>query len=93
MKHEMSSGPQEPRKDEIEKHNLLHHPQMPWCDMCIRMHATDPEDPAGDPIGLRVCRIAVRTTRGLHVLEQWPKAKRIHTSLPQFSLLASGNPI
>ena len=28
--------PREPSKDEIEKHNLLHDPAMPWCDICIQ---------------------------------------------------------
>ena len=34
-------GPREPSKDEIEKHNLLHDPAMPWCDICIQSKGRD----------------------------------------------------
>ena len=34
-------GPREPSKDEIEKHNLLHDPAMPWCDICIQSKSRD----------------------------------------------------
>ena len=34
-------GPHEPSKDEIEKHNLLHDPAMPWCDICIQTKSRD----------------------------------------------------
>ena len=34
-------GPREPSKDEIEKHNLLHDPSMPWCDICIQSKSRD----------------------------------------------------
>ena len=34
-------GPREPSKDEIEKHNLLHNPAMPWCDICIQSKSRD----------------------------------------------------
>ena len=34
-------GPREPSKDEIEKHNLLHDPAMPWCDICIQSKSKD----------------------------------------------------
>ena len=34
-------GPREPSKDEIEKHNVLHDPAMPWCDICIQSKSRD----------------------------------------------------
>ena len=34
-------GPREPSKEEIEKHNLLHDPAMPWCDICIQSKSRD----------------------------------------------------
>ena len=34
-------GPREPSKDEIEKHNLLHDPAMPLCDICIHSKSRD----------------------------------------------------
>ena len=34
-------GPHETSKDEIEKHNLLHDPAMPWCDICIQSKSRD----------------------------------------------------
>ena len=34
-------GPREPSKDQIEKHNLLHDPAMPWCDICIQSKSRD----------------------------------------------------
>ena len=36
-----SPGPRERSKDEIEKHNLLHHPAIPWCDICIQSKGRD----------------------------------------------------
>ena len=42
-------GPRAPSKDEIEKHNLLHDPAMPWCDISspsqrAEMISTDKRD-------------------------------------------------
>ena len=34
-------GPREPSKEEIEKHDLLHDPAMPWCDICIQSKSRD----------------------------------------------------
>ena len=34
-------GPREPSKEEIEKHNLLHDPAMPWCDICVQSKSRD----------------------------------------------------
>ena len=34
-------GQREPSKDEIEKHNLLHDPAMPWCDICVQSKGRD----------------------------------------------------
>ena len=34
-------GPHERSKDDIEKHNLLHDPAMPWCDICIQSKSRD----------------------------------------------------
>ena len=34
-------GPDEPSMDEIEKHNLLHDPAMPWRDICIQSKSRD----------------------------------------------------
>ena len=34
-------GPREPSKDEMEKHNLLLDPAMPWCDICIQSNGRD----------------------------------------------------
>ena len=36
-----SPGPREPSKDEIEKHDLLHDPAMPWCDICDQSKSRD----------------------------------------------------
>ena len=33
--------PHEPGKDDIEKHNLLHDPAMPWCDICVQSKSRD----------------------------------------------------
>ena len=42
-------APREPSKDEIEQHNLLHDPAMPWCDISspsqrAEMISTDKRD-------------------------------------------------
>ena len=34
-------GPREPSQDEIEKHDVLHDPAMPWCDVCIQSKSRD----------------------------------------------------
>ncbi|CAK0870998.1 unnamed protein product [Prorocentrum cordatum] len=34
-------GPKEPSKEEIETHNLLHDPPMPWCEICIKAKGRD----------------------------------------------------
>ena len=34
-------GPREPSKDDIEKHNLLHDPEMPRYDICIQSMGRD----------------------------------------------------
>ena len=34
-------GPREPSKCKIEKHNLLHDPAMPWCDICVQSKSRD----------------------------------------------------
>ena len=34
-------GPREPSRDEMEKHNLLPDPAMPWCDICIQSKGRD----------------------------------------------------
>ena len=34
-------GPREPRKDDIEKHNLSHDLAMQWCDICIQSDGRD----------------------------------------------------
>ena len=54
------SGPPEPSKDEIEKHNFMHDPAMPWCDIGIQSKSRDdfhrqarPESPSSSPIRVR----------------------------------------
>ena len=67
-------GPREPSKDEIEKHNLLHDPAMPWCDICIQTKSRDglpqtdkTESPSSDSVRFRGCwHTAWTTTFRLH---------------------------
>ena len=34
-------GPKQPSKEDIEMHNLLHDPPMPWCDICVQAKGID----------------------------------------------------
>jgi len=34
-------GPKQPPKEDIEMHNLLHDPPMPWCDFCVQAKGID----------------------------------------------------
>ncbi|CAK0853161.1 unnamed protein product [Prorocentrum cordatum] len=59
------AGPKLPSKEEIEMHNLLHDPPMPWCDICVQAKGIDACHPerhqaanASHPVRLRVAATA-----------------------------------